>query len=316
MNDNTEAKFGNRKIRVATLFSTLAFSLSLQAAEESPAADSIFSFEIGAGAEYDSNITVTDIDTTTGQDDVAATIEAGVTYSKGLSSDTNFSASYNVSQNLHDEFSEFDILTHLVIANLSHDFAGFDAGLSYRFADSSLDQEGFLTFHQISPYYSKFLNDKIFLRADYTYTDKAFDNRSVRDSTVNSVGGDIYYFLDGVQSYFIAGYRFEDEDANASQFSFQGHNFRIRYLRRFEFAGKETRMSLGYDIEDRSYDAITPSIGVERDDNRQGFEANFEYPLSDRLNLVIDYNYGDNSSELPAADFEQNLLGVKLLYRI
>lgn len=295
------------------LSSWLLFSTVVQAAEELEERDSAFSFEISAGAQYDSNITVTEIDRTTGVDDVAALVSADVSFNQNINSDTELSLGYNFSQSLHDEFTEFDLQSHLVTADLAHDFDTFDAGIAYRIADANLDGDGFLILQQISTYLTRYFSEDYLLRADYTYSDKTFDGRDSRDSTVNAVGADLYYFLNSVRSYFIASYRFEDESAVDPQFGFQGNHFRLRYLRRVMIGSTEARIRLGYSFEYRKYDSLTPSIAEKRDDNRQSLEAEFELPVSESFSVLIAYEYADNTSELLIADYTQNLFSVQLV---
>ena len=284
------------------------------AAENSTSNTSPFSFELGAGLDYDSNITVVEIDTTSGQSDVAATLEAAASFDTELGSATDLRIGYSFSENFHQEFSEFDIQTHLITADLIHDFGNFEAGIAYRFADASLDGDGFLSLGQVSPYLSVYFNDQLMVRAEYLYSDKSFDNRSERDSDVNRIGADLYYFFDGVRSYFVLGYRHEEEDAKAAQFDFSSNSMRIRYFYRFSLGSLTARLRLSGDYEDRRYDAVTPSIGKKRDDSRLNLGAELEFPLSESLSLEIGYVYNDNSSRLPVADYDQNLLSAQLLW--
>ena len=147
-----------------------------------------------------------------------------------MGQDTELRFGYSFSENFHEEFSQFDIQTHLITADLIHDFGEFEVGIAYRYADANLDDDGFLTLKQASPYLSTYLTTDLMIRAEYIYTEKIFNNRSQRNSDVNSMGADIYYFVDGVRSYFVLGFRHETEDANNSQFDFSGANLRARYF--------------------------------------------------------------------------------------
>ncbi|GAB4149004.1 MAG: hypothetical protein Tsb0016_20180 [Sphingomonadales bacterium] len=295
----------------ATAISLLAsHPTRAQSQEKSP-----FSFDVSVGAEYDSNITVDELDQETGEDDIAAIIEAEAEYKKGLSENTDIAVSYSFSQSLHDEFTDFDLQSHFASIDLVHDFGSFDLGGAYRFVYASLGGDGFLTFQQLSPYVSSFLSEKLFVRAEYSYTDKAFKNRIDRDSDVHAFGADLYYFINGVRTYLVFGYKFETEDAVASQFDFDGHNFKVRLSQRFKVAGRDAQLKLSWRYEARNYSGITPSIGVERDDDRHRLQADLELPISDRFYTAIEYTYTNFSSNLAAADYTQNLLTARLGYR-
>jgi hypothetical protein len=289
------------------LSATTGAAAESEAAEESP-----FSFELGAGLEYDSNITVTELDTTSGEDDIAGTLDAGFSFDHEFNDATEFQLGYSFSENFHDEFSQFDIRTHLITADLVHNFGSVEAGIAYRFADADLDSEGFLSLRQISPYLTGYLSRDLMIRAEYVQTKLTFDSRGERDADVNSIGADLYYFLNGIQSYFVVGYRYEEENAEEAQFDFSGHNFRARYFYRFSSGSTSPRVRLAWDLEDRGYDVETPFIDARRDDRRMSLSAELEVPFNDSLSLEFGYEYNDNSSRLPSADYDQNLLYAML----
>ncbi|RME62485.1 MAG: hypothetical protein D6782_12105 [Alphaproteobacteria bacterium] len=274
-----------------------------------------FEIDVSAGSEYDSNITVNEIDQATGADDFAAVFDADINVDAPLGADTDASLGYSFSQSLHADFTNFDLQTHFASAELSHDFGGFDVGGAYRFVYSRLGGSGFLTLQQLSPSVSFFLGKTFFIRAEYSYTDKGFKNRTDRDAKVHAGGADIYFFLDGVRTYIVAGYKFERENTTAPQFDFDGHNFKLRFSKRIAMGKRDAKLKLGWRYEARDYDNITPSIGVRRDDDRHRLEAELEIPLSDRFYVLADYTYADFSSNLPSADYSQNLVSARIGYR-
>jgi hypothetical protein len=275
--------------------------------------DSPLSFEVSAGAEYDSNVSVAAIDANTGADDFAAVLDAKIGFETELGDNTEFNLGYNFSQSLHDQFSNFDIQTHFASADISHDFGAFDAGAAYRFAYSRLGGAGFLTLQQFSPYVSTFLAKKLFVRGAYTYSDKDFENRVDRDSTVHAGGADIYFFADGVRRFFVVGYKYEDEDAFDPQFDFQANHFKARFTQRFPVGSRDAKFKLGWRYEMRDYSSLTSTpLGVMRDDDRHRFQAEVEIPITDIVFGNIEYEYSDYSSNLASADYSQNLVSARL----
>lgn len=282
------------------------------AAKDSKRADSPFSVELAAGAEYDSNVSVDQLDANTGADDFAAVFDADLGYEGDLGENTEFDLGYSFSQSLHDEFTNFDIQSHFGSAGLSHDFDAFTLGGSYRIVYSKLGGSGFLTLQQDSPYVSKFFGKKLFVRADYTFTDKNFHNRVDRDSEVHAGGADVYYFINGVRTYFVIGYKYEDEDAVADEFDFKAHNVKVRFAQRFPFGSRDGQFKIGWRYENRDYSAVTPSISAIRDDERNRFQAEIETPFTDRLFGRLEYEYSDFSSNLPSANYKQHLASARL----
>lgn len=283
-----------------------------QPAETEDHSDSPFSIEVSAGAQYDSNVSVSEIDNNTGADDIAAVIDADLEFETELGKNTELQLGYSFSQSIHDQFSAFDLQSHFGSADLSHDFGAFDLGAAYRLVYTRLGGEGFLLLQQFSPYFSTFFGKKLFLRADYAYTDKDFEGRFDRDAVVQSGGADFYYFLNGVRTYFVLGYRYEDEDAGAPQFDFQAHNIKARFSQRIPMGPRYAKLKLGYRYESRDYSAITPSIGVIRDDTRHRFQADLEIPFTDRFFALLEYEHAEFKSNLPSADYAQDVASLRL----
>lgn len=280
-----------------------------------------FEVEIAAGAEYDDNISVGQIDVNTGQDDFAAVIDADFDVGVPLGVRTELDLGYGFSQSLHKDFTAFDLQSHLATADLSHDFVLFEVGAAGRVAYSRLGGDKFLTMYQANPYIAKFIGDLLYVRAGYTFSDKNFAEQTPippapalpsRDAKNRAFGGDVYLFLNGVKSYFVAGYERERENALSDEFDYHADNFRVRFSQRFDLGGNDAELSLGFRHERRDYDSVTPSIGAVRDDERNRFQAELELPINDWAFLRAEVEHGDYKSNLPSADFKQNLAGLRL----
>ncbi len=269
-------------------------------------------FEASAGAEYDSNISVIQLDTATAADDIAAVFDATIEVEGDLAPGTTLRAGYDFSQSLHADFTNFDLQTHRASAGFTQEIGKITFDLDYSFVDASLGRKGFLTINRIAPALSGFIGKKLFWRLEYVYTDKNFTNRTARDAKVNAGSLSLYYFLDGTRSYWTLRYRYEDENAVAPEFDFRGHEIRLRYTRRFPVAGQDSRLRLTARYEKRNYRAITPSIGVVRDDDRYRFNAEWRIPLTRHLFFLAEYEFASFVSNLPAADFNQHLVSGRL----
>ena len=274
--------------------------------------DSKFSADLSAGVEFDGNISVDELDRNTSADDLAAIVDIDLGYDIAVGDNTELALGYSFSQSLHDEFTDFDTQVHFASIDLSHEFEPVKAGLAYRYADTLLDNDGLLELEQISPYLSRFFGKRFFVRADYTYTDKEFDNSDLRSATVNALGANVYWLINGVSTYVVIGYKYEDQDANGPQFDFQASSYRIRLSHRIQLGERHARLRLGWRYEDRDYDTITPQIGAVRDDQRHRFQASLELPIAKRAYASIEYEHAAFSSNLPSADFDQNVASVKL----
>lgn len=297
-----------RDIRIIAAAVVLAASYAAPAMGQNNRGDGIpFTFEATAGVEYDSNISVIELDRATSRDDFAITLDAGVGFETDVAQETELDLSYNFSQSLHFDVTDFDIQTHRATASIDHDFGPVSAGLTYIFAHSLLGGDSFLDFQRLTPALSGFLGRSLYWRAAYEYTDKNFKNRVDRDADVNGFGLSAFVFLDGTKTFVSAGYKLELEDAVAPRFDFDGHNLRLALSHDFILAKREVEFDISWRYEKRDYKSITPSIGEVRDDDRNRFEAGLEVPFLDNFFWRIEYELKDFSSNLPAADFTENL---------
>ncbi len=303
------------------LISTAAFAIagpahSAGVDEEKPKDGPSFDAEIAAGVEYDSNVSVNDVDQNTGADDFAAVIDADLEATIPVGLRTEVELGYGFSQSLHKDFTAFDVQSHLATAEVSQDFKLFEVGAAYRFAYARLGGDPFMTMHQVNPYAAAFFGDMLYARAGYTFSDRNFDVDPLRDSKRNAYGGDVYLFLNGVKSYFTAGYEREIDNAVSDEFDYKSDNFRVRFSQRFDVGGEDAALSLGWRHERRGYEAITPSIAALREDKRDRFQAELELPINRWAFLRAEFEHGDYASNLPSADYKQNVAGLRLGARL
>ena len=281
--------------------------------DASPAAVGSFSAEYSAGIEYDSNVAVLDIDASTTQGDFAALFDLGLDYEHELNDRTKVEIGYNFGQDIQFDVTQFSTQTHRGKAEVSHDFGGVTAGATYQLIFSRLDGSGFLRFHRFTPFLAGYAADrKIYWRGSYIYTDKNFIDRLDRDGDVHAGSLEAFYFLNGLKTYLIAGYRYEVEDTVAPEFDFESHNARIRLVQRVSLTERPSKLRLGFRYENRNYDSITPSIGEIRDDVRYRVEASFETPINDTFYTELTGRYDILNSNLPAVDFEQGIVAFRI----
>ena len=274
-----------------------------------------FSAVVGLGAEYDSNVSVEEVDRSSNKGDYALTMDLGPEAKKELSDRLEVAATYDFSQNLYETFSEVDRQTHILGTDLVLDFEALDTGISLYYINSRLDGEKFLELTRVSPSLSGFLAKKWFARGDYVYSDKSIENRPGRDANTNAAEVDLYYFRRGLRSYFNFGYRYKDENANADRLDYISNSLKLRYIHRFELFSRMAKLELAWRYEDRDYSSITPSIDEDRDDQRHRWRADFEIPLLGQSAVQIYYGYADYESNYPQAEYTQNLFGTRFFYR-
>lgn len=269
-------------------------------------------FEVGTGLEYDSEVAVLELDTAANAGDLAALLDFGVGYHRPAKGPFDVSAGYNFSQSLHEDFDEFNVRIHRGSGTLSYDLGRVDIGATLQYADAALHGDEFMTFAQTSPYVSKLVGKRLFLRFAYAYTEKRFASDPLRNADADGLSGDAYVFLDGLRRYLVLGYRYDSEDAIARQFDFTGYRVSAQLAQRLMAGKHELTLRTYLRYETRNYEGLTPSIGAPRDDDRVQLEATLELPLKKHLVARLGYKHGDNRSNLPSVDFDENVLSASV----
>lgn len=274
-----------------------------------------FEVEVGLGGEYDSNVSVSEVDRASNEGDYALIADASFEVKKELGERYDLAATYDFSQTMYDEFDFVDRQTHIVGADLARKGAITDTGLSLYYINSRLDGKDFLDFYRVSPSVSGFIARKWFARGAYVYADKSIINTPDRDAESHSLELDLYAFRRGLRSYFNIGYRFKDEDAEAAEFDYKSNSVKLRYIHRFDIFERLAKLELSWRFEDRDYSSITPDIGEDRSDDRSRWRVDLEVPLIGASGMELYYGYADYESNVDAADYTQTLVGTRFYYR-
>lgn len=290
-------------------------------ADDTPSAPpaTTYSAALGIGGEYDSNVSIDELDTSIRQGDSALNLDGKVSMRKYFTQDTDLRLSYDISQTMFQEFSRLNRQSHILGANLGIKMQPMDTGLSMFYVNSLLDGDRFLELYRVSPSLSGFISRKLFTRAAYVFADKRITDRAERDAKTHSGEVDLYYFARGLRSYFNFGYRYKTEDANLERLDYQAHAAKLRYIRRIDLWNKVLKLELAYRYEERDYSGITPGIGSdegeERRDERHRWRADLEYPLTEKAAMQVYAGYSDYKSNLQASDYEQGVVGTRFVYR-
>lgn len=288
-------------------------AVPLQGAEQSTS--TTFSAEVGVGVEYDSNVSIDELDATSNQSDYALIVDAQLNLEQQLGDTTDLSLTYDFSQSNYDQFGELDRQTHLLGADIATDLGPVNSGLSLYYIHARLDGEAFLEYYRASPYVSGFLAKKWFARGAYVYSDKTIEQREQRDAESHAGEFDLYYFRRGLRSYFNLGYKFKDENAVAARFDYRANNLKVRYIHRLDLWDEVLKLEFSWRYEDRDYSAITPSIGEKRDDQRHRLKFDMEYPVFDSALIQFYVGYADYDSNYPRADYDQRVIGTRLAWQ-
>ncbi|MEX0903137.1 MAG: hypothetical protein WDZ76_10475 [Pseudohongiellaceae bacterium] len=257
------------------------------------------------GAEYNSNVSITELESATGESDTAAVLDAGLDLSWSVTERLNADAGYSYSSSSYRNFDDFDLDLHLLYGDLSYEFDALTLGTSINHADARLAGDDFLTLDQYSLYAGKLLGDQWYLRGALNFSDKSFEGFSERDADVEGLGIDAFWFFNDGRSTLVFSYAYDDETAASSQFSYDANTVRMRYTNSLVFASKDAEFQLGLRLQDRNYKGLTPAISARRDDQQAVAEAQFELSLYEHLAIITRLEHGAYQSNLSSADYDE-----------
>ncbi len=269
------------------------------------------SFEVGAGLEYDSNVAVLELDASTGAGDSAALLQLGVAYDRPAGTKLDFGGGYNFSETAHEDFSAFDVRIHRGSGSIAYDLGRFDVGATLQHAYAELDGSEFMTLTQLSPYLSRLVGQRLFLRFAYADTDKDFADDPQRDAATSSLSSDAYVFVNGLKTYLVFGHRYDDEDAEEAALDYTGQRLAVQLSQRFRAGTRDITLRTYLRGESRDYRAATASIGAPRRDDRGEIEVLAEIPVGPRVLTRVSLKRADNESNLPSVDFAETVFSVE-----
>lgn len=292
--------------RIALLSCTIASATQVAAATPSA------KFELETGAEYDSNLSVIELDKNSAEGDWSALANVRFNSQWQASEKIKLKGGLGYSSKAYQDFSEFDLVIKQASADASYDFNVLTLGLSYHYADAELDDQDFLTLQQRSLYISRLINQKIFLRAAVNDQDKQFPGISTRNADNQNLSGDAFFFFNQGKTFFILGLTGETENAGANEFDYDGVNFRTSINHQFSLGNIKNRVQLGYRYEQRDYSALTPAIAAKRADERRISTLEWQIETTQWLSLVGKVERGNYASNLAAANYSETISSLTL----
>jgi hypothetical protein len=265
-------------------------------------------FKASAGYQHDSNVSISELDTNTGEADNALLLELGIDGKVPVSDALTLKAGYGYSQTTYSNFSEFDTAIHQLHADLAYRVGGFDTGLALRHFAATLDGDRFLDIRQVSPSIARLFGNTLYLRGAFTDSKKLYADRPERDADNSAVDFDAYVLLDGMKRYIAFGYRLDDETATDSELDYAGRRLKLAYAQQLNALQLKAQVSL----ENRDYRNVMESLGEARRDERLRAGLSAALPLSEHFSLNGEAQYADYASNLASASFDEMIYNVSL----
>ena len=288
--------------------SAMLLASSLSFAQEAP-----LSLSASVGAEYDDNISVSALDTTTGQSDEALIVDFSAGYMAMKSETAELELVYDLYQSKHNSLSDFDLQIHTLSAFGSKEVGDKDLGLYYSYSMVDLGSEELYDSHSLTPSLGLALAEGWYNRFSYSLVAKDFASASGRDATQNSLSADNYYFFMDNAAYITLGARLEQEDADDNELDYQALYLKTAISIPLHYNNKKVIDFKGkYEHYWRDYDNTTASIGKKRDDNQDLIGLEFIKPINENVDVVLNYEYTNTESNLPSVDAEGNVISLKV----
>ncbi len=304
--------FLERSVRADPDSDTAADARDLLVAIDVPTQRKPFTITGRIGLEFDDNVTVPEVDASSGESDVATVFDLGAAYRIVDEPGSELIASYDFYQSLYADLSEANLQAHSFRLGGALFRGDADFGLGYRFTSSRLDGDDFLDVHALRPSLGISAHRNWYADIAYELQNRDFDD-SERDAIRNELGIDNFlFFTPNRQGYVLLGYRVRTEDADGREFDYFGQVLRLGFETPLAFIGPRWALSARYEYLDRDYENVTPSIAEERHDRRHRAHLGVAWKLSRIGTARFSYEFLNSDSNLPEADYTQNVVRLSI----
>lgn len=294
------------------MISSALFLVGALAASIATAADDRidFSGEAATGIEYDSNVSVIDLDKNTGRGDASLLTDLGLGADITITEAFALKLGYDWSQTRYQDFSDFDLSMHQASAALKYDPGMFDAGLALHYVDAQLGGDDFLEMRRFSPSLAKLFGERLYLRGAYVRADKNHRTDAGRSAVSDGLSADAFWFLNGPRRYIALGLLIAGEDASNDDFDYDGQRLKLTYAQRIDGSAFDVDLKFRLQLERRDYRQVLESSFLEpnpsrRADERQRAALLVDVPVNERLAVKGGVEYARNVSTLASADFDE-----------
>jgi hypothetical protein len=280
-----------------------------------PTPEKPFALTLKMGGGYDSDVSISQINSSTGQSDTLANLGLSASY-KPLDRDgKSLSLGYDFSQSLHSKLSAFDIQVHS--ASLTGGLRTGKAylGLAYSFNHILLAKRPFLDMHFTSPSIMVPLSRSVFVRASHIDLDETFLTDRRRDAKHHEPGVQLFYFWNQSRSFVLIGGNVQREKAVAAEYSFHGLGLNGSINLPLRIGKSPGKVKAAFDHVRRDYRAITPLIGAIRFDRTSTYSLSAEVPLVKKLSLGLELRRADRRSNLSVANIDETAANADLILR-
>lgn len=278
--------------------------------------DRPWSLAAGAGLAYDHNVIRQEIDVQTDDPDGAGLFELEATYLLPNRRGPAIELGYDFHQTLYFDVTELDLQSHGLSAEASQRIGPADASLSYLFSLNTLDGDRFVDFHEVRPTAGFAPTESWYASVSPAFQVTRFDDESRRDAERYSLGTLQLFAIGGWHRYALVGLDGAITDASGSEFDRREIATQASLHWSWDVGERQIPLDLRYRYSFRDYSNDTPSIGEKREDDIHALLVRVEIPLTGRFFLRLQYEFEDSDSNLPSADYTDNVVAAMLRFAL
>ncbi len=269
--------------------------------------EDLFTLKAMTGVEYNNNLTVSDLDLTSGVGDLGFLLDLGGSFSLDTQLGLTVDGGYDYSSTRYLDETQFDFETHALSGGVAYSLGEFDLGLDAGYYHNRLGGDSFLDLMTLTPSVSTMMGDTVYLRGQYSYMDKDFKTAADRSGNSHSFGISAFVFaLD--DGYFNVGVELEKSNTDSNTFDYDGYTLsggiNVPFL--------DTEFYAKGKYSGRSYDTALGDDGETRDDTRSSFSLGLTTDLFVLLTINPEYRMNKVSSNQNSAAFTEHVFKLSV----
>ncbi len=266
-----------------------------------------------AGASIDDNVTLTNINLTSGAGDLLTFYSFSGGYFWEPIETFRLEAGYDFFQSIYDSLHQFDLRIHSGYVGAAKTFDDVEVKAGYTFNFIRLAGLEFEYIHTFNTGVSFDIMDGWFVDISYFLSAKKFLDIPQRDGHNHSLRISNYFTLNDEGGLAWVAYAPEGEVTRDPQVSYVAQNLSVGAQNPVPFLESiKTQVRANYLYIYQDYLFITPLIGVERVDFRHQVSFEIIQPILENFDVTFQYQYVNSQSNLLANDFVENVYSLSV----
>ncbi|WP_225206043.1 hypothetical protein [Novosphingobium huizhouense] len=268
------------------------------------------SVTLGAGVQYDSNISIEEADIPTRRGDEALLLQASVQLTAAETKRSTLRFGYSYDDERNRTLDQVSITFHGVSAGVTRRIGRAALAADYQYSHVLLGGHPYLDIHSVSPSIAGFVDRNLYLRLGATWQSKGFTDVDALDADTTLVSLDGYRFFARRKGYVALGLRADSEHTRAAQYRFGAVQGSLRLQVPIRVGRGQWKARAGLAYQEREYLAPFPSIRTERHETRLTLSGGLEVPVTGGVTLRPQARYIDRHSNVAFYDYREHVLSV------